>query len=177
MIRMALAGLALLLAGCDQMVNQPKGQVYGRSDLFSNGAAMQPPPPGAVARDDAAWEKALAEPPPMTPGLLARGRERYEIYCRPCHDPSGYGQGIVPARGFPHPPSFHQEPLLSAPPKLFVDVITNGYGVMYAYADRVSPQDRWAIAAYIKALQLSQAVPVAQLPPEDRAKVDSLHGG
>ena len=171
-----LSGLALLVAGCDQMATQPRGPVYGRSALFANGAAMQAPPAGTVARDDAAWNEALAQRPPMTAALIQRGRERYRIYCQPCHDPAGYGQGIITARGFPHPPSFHSQPLLSAPSRLFVDVMTNGYGVMYSYADRVAPRDRWAIAAYIRALQLSQAAPAGELSPSDLARVEAADG-
>lgn len=171
-----IAALCLLVAGCDQMARQPRGQVYGASELFANGAAMQAPPAGTVARGDEAWNEALAQRPPMTAALIQRGRERYGIYCQPCHDPAGYGQGIVPARGFPHPPSFHREPLLSAPSRLFVDVMTNGYGVMYSYADRIAPSDRWAIAAYIRALQLSQAAPAGELSPSDLARVEAADG-
>jgi mono/diheme cytochrome c family protein len=113
-------------------------------------------PEGVVAQGDLAREAAAVAPPPATAALLARGRERFGIYCAPCHGYDGYGEGIVVARGFPHPPSFHQNRLRSAPPKLFFDTITNGYGAMYSYADRVEPQDRWAIVAYIRALQESQ---------------------
>lgn len=169
--------LALLCAGCDEMVRQPKAPVYGESDLFPNGAAMQTPPPGAVSREDAAYQQALEQRPPMTLALLQRGRERYEIYCKPCHGVAGDGNGVVPARGFPHPPDFHQPPLLGAPSRLFVDTITNGYGAMFSYADRVSPADRWAIAAYIRALQLSQNAPAAQLPAQDQARLEASHGG
>jgi mono/diheme cytochrome c family protein len=169
---LALAAAAWL-AGCDQMARQPKDPVYGRSALFADGSAMQAPPAFTVARDDAAWERALQTRPPMTAQLLARGRERYQIFCLPCHDPSGGGQGEIPARGFPHPPSFHSPRLIQAPSSHFVDVITNGYGVMYPYRDRVRPADRWAIAAYIRALQLSQRVPEAQLSAGERAKVEA----
>jgi mono/diheme cytochrome c family protein len=91
------------------------------------------------------------------------------LFC--CHGLAGDGDGIVPARGFPHPPSYAEPRLVAAPPSYIVDVITNGHGVMYPYADRVSPADRWAIAAYIRALQTSLATPAAALPPEDRAKL------
>jgi len=171
-----VACAALLLAGCDEMVRQPKAPVYGRSALFKNDAAMQTAPPGAVSREDAAYQSALQTRPAMTPALLARGRERFNIYCEPCHGVAGDGDGVVPSRGFPHPPDFHTEPLLSAPSQLIVDTITNGYGVMFSYADRVPPADRWAIAAYIRALQLSQAVPVAALSPQDLARVEAADG-
>jgi mono/diheme cytochrome c family protein len=168
--------LALACAGCDEMVRQPKAASYDRSPLFANGAAMQAAPPGTISRQAAAFRQALDRRPPMTPALLRRGRERYDIYCEPCHGIAGDGRGIVPARGFPHPPDFHQEPLLSAPSKLFVDTITNGYGVMFSYADRVPPADRWAIAAYIRALQLSQAAPASELAPQDLARLGAANG-
>ncbi|MFL5295782.1 MAG: c-type cytochrome [Phenylobacterium sp.] len=176
-MRSAVAiAISLLCTGCDEMVRQPKAAVYDHSALFGNGAAMQLPPAGTVSREDGPYQEALAAPPALTPALIARGRARFGIYCEPCHGPAGDGHGIVPARGFPRPPDFHQDPLRRAPPQLLVDVITNGYGVMFSYADRVAPADRWAIAAYIEALQLSQSVPVAALPPEDRARVEASGG-
>jgi mono/diheme cytochrome c family protein len=170
-----LAVLALSLAGCDDMARQPRHSAYNRSSLFANGAAMQAPPTGAVSQDERSRAQALATRPAMTSALLARGQERYGIYCAVCHGALGDGDGIVPSRGFPHPPSFHQARLRAAPSRHFVDVIGNGYGVMYAYGDRVAPADRWAIAAYIRALQLSQAAPVAALPPDDRARIELSH--
>jgi mono/diheme cytochrome c family protein len=178
MSRWAVIALACLAcAACDEMVHQPKGPVYGRLDLFKNGAAMQVPPAGTVARDEPSYQAAVATRPPMTLALIQRGRDRFHIYCEPCHGVAGDGRGIIPSRGFPQPPDFHAEPLKSAPSQLFVDTITNGYGVMFSYADRVPPADRWAIAAYIRALQLSQATPAAELSPDDRAKLEAAHGG
>ncbi|HSV03277.1 MAG TPA: cytochrome c [Phenylobacterium sp.] len=177
MKRALIIAVALAAAGCDEMVRQPKAPVYGRSDLFPNGAAMQTPPPGAVSREDAAYQAALGQRPPMTLALLQRGRERYDIYCEPCHGLAGDGKGVVPSRGFPQPPDFHRPPLLGAPSRLIVDTITNGYGVMFSYADRVPPTDRWAIAAYVRALQLSQAAPAARLSSDDRARLEAAHGG
>lgn len=172
--------LALLLlpalAGCDEMARQPRDDVYRASPLFENGAAMQAPPPGTVARDAPAWDAAVAERPPMTPALLSRGRERYRIFCQPCHDASGSGHGIIPARGFPQPPDFNSERLRQASSRTFVDVIGHGHGAMFAYGDRVPPRDRWAIAAYMRALQLSQHAPAADLAAEDRARLEAPHG-
>ena len=91
----------------------------------------------------------------VTPALMQRGRERFGIYCEPCHSPVGDGDGMVARRGFPHPPSYHIARLRQVSDRHFYDVITNGYGIMYAYADRVTPEDRWAIVAYIRALQRS----------------------
>jgi mono/diheme cytochrome c family protein len=106
-------------------------------------------------------QNAQAIPYPITMQLLKRGQERFEIYCEPCHSPVGDGDGMIPRRGFPHPPSYHIARLRQAPDRHFYDVMTNGYGVMYAYADRVTPEDRWAIVAYIRALQRSQDARVA----------------
>jgi mono/diheme cytochrome c family protein len=163
--------LVLALAACDEMSHQPRYDSYETSTLFADGKSLQAPPEGTIARDDPALEEALGHRPPVTRALLARGRERYDIYCSPCHDFSGYGRGSVPARGFPQPPSFHIARLRAVPSAYFVDVITHGHGVMYSYADRVKPADRWAIAAYIRALQLSQNAPLAALSPEERARL------
>lgn len=117
-----------------------------------------PAAPGAVPRGTSALVAALAPPgPPVTPALLERGRERFLVFCSPCHGARGYGDGPVVSRGFPAPPSYHQERLLKAPPEHFVSVITTGIGRMYSYADRVPPTDRWAIAHYVKALQAAEA--------------------
>ena len=160
------------LAACDEMSHQPRYDHYAKSTLFPDGKSIQAPPDGTVARDDPAQAAALATQPPMSAALLQRGRERYGIYCTACHDQSGDGRGIVVGRGFPAPPSLHIARLRAAPARYFVDVITHGHGVMYSYADRVTPADRWAIAAYIRALQLSQNVPVASLSEEERRKLE-----
>jgi len=106
-------------------------------------------------------ENAQAIPYPVTLQLLERGKERFGIYCEPCHSPLGDGDGMIARRGFPHPPSYHIARLRSAPDRHFYDVMTNGYGIMYSYADRVTPEDRWAIVAYIRALQRSQGAQLA----------------
>jgi len=106
--------------------------------------------------------------PPASAALLARGRDRFDIFCSPCHSIAGDGDGMIARRGFPHPPSYHTDRLRNAPDAHFYSVITNGYGMMYSYADRVAPSDRWAIVAYIRALQLSQNARLADVPPEHR---------
>jgi mono/diheme cytochrome c family protein len=106
--------------------------------------------------DRAKAEAAKTMPYPVTMQLLRRGQDRFNIYCEPCHSPIGDGDGMVARRGFPHPPSYHIDRLRAAPDRHFYDVMTQGYGVMRSYADRVAPEDRWAIVAYIRALQLSQ---------------------
>ncbi|MGE0004291.1 MAG: cytochrome c [Parvibaculaceae bacterium] len=162
--------LLLAVAACDEMSHQPRYEAYEPGDLFADGKSMQAPPEGTIARGDPAAAD-LKSRPAMSAALLRRGQERFGIYCSPCHDRAGYGQGTVPARGFPKPPSFHTARLRQAPSSYFVDVITHGHGVMYSYADRVKPEDRWAIAAYIRALQLSQDTPVAVLTQEERARL------
>ena len=146
---------ALLLAACNQnltMSDQKKLDEYERSSVFRNGKVLQIPPPGSVSREQDVGN-VLAEKPPMTLALVERGRERFNIFCAECHGPAGDADGMVVQRGFPKPPSFHEARLVNAPDELFVNVITNGYGAMYSYADRVPPADRWAITAYIRALQ------------------------
>jgi mono/diheme cytochrome c family protein len=111
---------------------------------------------------------------PVTRALLARGQQRYNIYCAPCHGRSGDGAGMVVQRGFPAPPSYHTERLRRAADSHFYQVISDGYGVMYPYADRVTPHDRWAIVAYIRALQLSQHATRDRLDAQDIARLGAL---
>ncbi|NML43965.1 cytochrome c [Ramlibacter sp. G-1-2-2] len=159
------------------------------SAMFADGRADRPPPPGsmptrmgdaaAVSSGHGGHDEVLARMaaenatrlPPVTPVLLQRGQDRYAIYCLPCHSALGDGDGPVVRRGFPAPPSYHQQRLRDAPDRHFYDVISQGYGIMPSYADRVDPQDRWAIVAYVRALQLSQHAPVAELPPAVQAKL------
>ena len=111
-------------------------------------------------------------PFPITQEVLLRGQERYEIYCAPCHGRTGYGDGMVVRRGFSQPPSYHQERLREAPAGHYFDVITNGFGAMYQYADRIRPEDRWAIVAYIRALQLSQDASINDVPAAEREQLE-----
>jgi mono/diheme cytochrome c family protein len=145
MKRMVLTLIAPLFIGCSDMSNQPKQKAY--RPLAS---------PALLPAGTVAFQAREESAPPVTPALLERGRERYDIYCAPCHSPIGDGQGMIVRRGFPPPPSYHIDRLRNAPPQHFYDVITQGFGAMYSYAGRVSPADRWAITAYIRALQLSQ---------------------
>jgi mono/diheme cytochrome c family protein len=155
-MRLAAAVLGLLaLAGCRNMVQQPRYDEYEYNNLYPNRMAMQHPPDGTIAQD-APQEHAAEQRPQLTKALIERGRERFGIYCTPCHANDGSGQGMIPSRGFPHPPDFRSARLRAVPASHIYDVITNGYGVMYSYADRVPPADRWAIAAYIRVLQQAQ---------------------
>jgi mono/diheme cytochrome c family protein len=153
------------LAGCDlSMTEQRKLATYAPSTLWTDGTSARPLPDHVVAQGDVRRAAAEKTPPPVTTALLARGRERFDIFCAPCHGLAGDGDGIIVAHGFPAPPSYHADRLLAAPAQHFYSVITGGYGAMYSYADRIDPHDRWAIAAYIRALQLSRHAAVAQVP-------------
>ena len=156
--------LAMTLSGCDNMANQPKRLPFELPYGAKENWPMLPPK-GVVARDEAFGPPA---PPPVTLALLHRGQQRFDIYCAPCHGRTGVGDGMVVQRGFPHPPSYDSERLRQTPNQHFYDVITNGYGVMYPYAERVAPADRWAIVAYIRALQASAGAQLADVPPDKR---------
>jgi len=169
---LALCLLATLLA-CkrEDMYTQDRFQTWDRNAFFRDGTTMQPPVQGTVPRS--APDGPASEPATITPALLARGQARFHIFCTPCHGQAGNGEGMIVQRGFTHPPSFVEGKLRTAKAKLFYDAITNGYGAMYSFADRVSPADRWAIIAYIRALQLSQNIDTANLAAEDRARLEA----
>lgn len=170
---MVIIALAGLLAACDQnMDEQPRYSEYSPAPLF-RGSVLRRPPANTIARDDLEREKAAASRPRLTPELLARGRQRFGIFCSPCHGAGGDGTGIVVQRGMPRPTSYHDERLLAADDQHFFDVITNGYGAMYSYAARVPPADRWAIVAYIRALQLSRHASLDDVPADERARLES----
>jgi mono/diheme cytochrome c family protein len=173
--RLLLLALALL-AGCDRMNRQPKIKDYAPSALFANGQGMRLPPEGTEAMDDPAIKQAEAVRPPMTAALLRRGQDRYGIFCVMCHDAVGGGDGVVPGRGFPRPKPFSAPDQRALSDRQIMDAIDRGYGVMYGVGDRVPPADRWAITAYVRALQLSQDVPVAELDPGQRARLEAGGG-
>jgi mono/diheme cytochrome c family protein len=165
------------------MANQPKANPLSESDFFSNGTNARQLPPHTVVWDEAHEDAALYTgltngiyvtrlPMKLTPELLARGQERFNAMCAECHDRTGSGNGMVVQRGFPQPPSFHVNRLRNAPIGHVFDVITNGYGVMYSYATRVDPEDRWAISAYIRALQLSHNAKLSDVDPDERVKLE-----
>jgi mono/diheme cytochrome c family protein len=163
-----LCALCFLGAGCRKgMVDQPHLKPLAEETFFADGSGARVPPAHSVARgqlreDDAFFSGQIeghlvaAIPVPVTRELVARGRQRFDIYCAVCHGRTGEADGMIVQRGFPKPPSFHDPRLRGAPVGHFFDVMTNGYGVMLPYAARVTPPDRWAIAAYIRALQFSQ---------------------
>lgn len=160
------------LAGCDDdsMTTQWRYGTYARAPLFTDGTAAQPIPDGAVAQGDLDRSTASATPPAVDAALLARGHERFDIYCSPCHGLAGNADGMIVQRGFPAPPSFHSTRLRALPAQQIFDTISRGYGVMYAYGSRIEPRDRWAIVAYVRALQQSQHTDVASVP-DLRAKL------
>jgi mono/diheme cytochrome c family protein len=159
---LALATLTLALAACDNMANQARRNPY---ELPYGAQENWPVTPLATAipRDEPLKPPS---PPPVTMALLERGRQRFDINCSPCHGRLGDGDGMIVQRGFPRPPSYDIDRLRNVPSQHFYDVITHGYGVMYSYADRVEPADRWAIAAYIRALQASARASLSDVPPD-----------
>lgn len=163
--------LACLLVGCDQNMDvQPSYRGYSAAPLF-RGGVQRDPPANTIARDDLDREKAASTRPALSAALLARGRQRFEIFCSPCHGAAGDGNGIIVQRGMPHPTSYHDDRLRAADDQHFFDVISNGYGAMYSYASRVPPRDRWAIVAYIRALQLSRHASLDDTPQDERDKL------
>jgi mono/diheme cytochrome c family protein len=176
--RIVVAALVLGLAACHQkMAEQPRCGPLATSALFADGKCARAPVEGTVARG--AGQDVLAHldpksdrlPVPITRDLLARGRERFDIYCSPCHDRVGTGRGMIVRRGYSAPPSFHEERLRAAPVGHFLDVITRGWGAMPSYAAQVAPADRLAIAAYIRALQRSQHATLHDVPPEAQQRL------
>jgi mono/diheme cytochrome c family protein len=168
MNRRALLCLAVILplAACDDhsMTQQKRYVTYAPAGLFPDDTEAQTLPAGVVSQGELDRAAQSAKPPAVDAALLARGRQRYDIYCSPCHGLSGNGDGMVVQRGFPAPPSYHTDRLRAATAQHFFDVITDGYGAMYSYASRVGPRDRWAIVAYIRALQQSQGAKLADVP-------------
>jgi mono/diheme cytochrome c family protein len=162
---------AIALAACDQNMDvQPKYSEYARAPAF-RGGVLRNPPAGTVARDDPERDRAITRKPAVTAALLERGRDRFAIFCMPCHGAGGDGNGIIVQRGMPRPTSYHDQRLRAADDQHFFDVISNGYGAMYSYAARVAPQDRWAIVAYIRALQLSRNASIDDVPADQRAQL------
>lgn len=186
-----LLALPLLLAGCRQdMHDQPRFRSYAETKLWPDGRSARPAVDGAIARGKLRTDAVLyrgkagdqfvnaipaaAMKDYATPrAFLARGQNRYNIYCSPCHGRLGDGEGVVANRGFKHPPSYHSDKLRNQPAGYYYDVITNGFGAMVSYASRIPVEDRWAIVSYVRALQLSQNATVEDVPAADRAKLDA----
>jgi mono/diheme cytochrome c family protein len=183
---MLLGGCALMALGCNQrMAQEPRYRALQPSEFFADGSSARPLPEDTVARGhlqddallftgkDASGQDSAQLPFAVTPDVLDRGRERFEIYCVECHGYTGDGDGMVVQRGFLPPPSFNSDTLRAAPVGHFFDVITNGFGAMPSYANQVPVTDRWAIIAYIRALQLSQHATLDDVPPDVRAQLEA----
>lgn len=167
----------LALGACrDDLERQPKLSNYEPTTLWDDGAAARPFVEGTVARGMPDPD-ALLDAPEVDLALLQRGQERYEINCSPCHGLTGEADGRVVQRGFPPPPSFLSARLREAKASHFVEVITEGYGIMYAYNDRVSVEDRWAIAAYIRALQAASPKVAEGMAARDAVPVGGAEEG
>jgi hypothetical protein len=175
----------MLTAGCTQkMAVQPYNRPYTPSDVFADNSSARPIPADTVARgheqDDAllftgkdtTGQDSTEFPFPITRDVLERGRDRFEIYCVPCHGYTGDGDGLVVQRGFNPPPSYNSDRLRQAPVGHFFDVVSNGFGAMPSYAAQIPVQDRWAIIAYIRALQLSQNATIEDVPPEEQTQLE-----
>ncbi len=185
MSTLALAGISFLTAGCARldMQDQPKYKPQRPSEFFADGRSGRPELDGTIARGelhedaafyegkDAAGKDIDAFPIAIDKSVIARGQQRYDIYCSPCHGRLGNGLGMVVQRGFKQPPSYHIERLRNAPVGHIYDVITNGYGAMLNYAQQIQERDRWAIVAYIRVLQYSQNASINDLSAEARAKM------
>jgi hypothetical protein len=174
------AMLCVLAGGCQirqDMADQPKNTPLSPSPFFDDGRSERPLIENTVARGSIADEdlfvpkESNAFPLPLTPELLKRGQERYKIFCTPCHGIQGDGNGMVSMRGMKHPPTFQDPRLRQVPNGYLYDVITNGFGAMLGYSAQIPPADRWAIIAYVRALQLSRNAPASELPPDVRAKL------
>lgn len=180
-----LALLALALGGCrNDMHNQAKTKPLRESPFFADHSSARPLPEGVVARGflraDAALYRGVGEdgkfvmdlPVPVTKTLLLRGQERFDIFCSPCHGRTGGGQGMIVQRGFKNPSTFHVDRLRNERAGYFFDVMTNGFGQMSSYASQITPEDRWAVVAWVKTLQASQNMPGDFLGKEDKEKLD-----
>jgi cbb3-type cytochrome c oxidase subunit III len=171
---------ALFFAGCSlkqDMALQPKDRPLAPSDFFNDGRSERPLLENTVARGSVTENEMVVSkesnsfPLPVNQELLERGENRYKIFCTPCHGLQGDGNGMVVLRGMKHPPSYHEDRLRQVSNGYIYDVITNGFGAMLSYSAQIPPRDRWAIVAYVRALQLSRNAKVADLPPDVREKV------
>lgn len=186
----SLAFAALLFSGCaddlrQDMATQPKNRPLSPSDFFPDGRSERPLIENTVAhgaidndvynvsKDFAGFPAAIK----LDERLLTRGQDRYRIFCTPCHGLQGDGQGMIAMRGMKHPPSYHIDRLRQAPNGYFYDVMSNGFGSMYSYSERISPADRWAIIAYVRALQFSRNAKAGDLSADLRQKLssDAMH--
>jgi hypothetical protein len=175
-----VAACVALVGGCQQdMADQPKAKPLSPSGFFEDGRSERPVVENTVARGAVADDELFLPkdsnsfPLPLTQELLERGRDRYRIFCTPCHGLQGDGNGMIAIRGMKHPPTFHQDRLRQVPNGYLFDVVTNGFGAMLGYSAQIPPRDRWAIIAFVRALQLSRNAPASELPAELRNKLNA----
>ncbi len=181
----AVLSLIFITTACRiDMHIQPYYRPLAKSDFFADGRSARNPVDGTVARGDLREDSYLYTgkiggnpgeymPFPVTADVLARGHERFNVYCTPCHGRVGDGNGFIPSRGLKRPPSYHIERLRKAPVGYFFDVMTNGFGVMPDYSVQIAPRDRWAVVAYIRALQLSQNATSVDVPAGQKVPADA----
>jgi mono/diheme cytochrome c family protein len=179
-----LCGLVALGAGCRQdMHDAPRYDPLESSNFFLDGQSARPLVANTVARGQLREDRHLYEgivdgkpaetfPMPVTAEVMRRGQERFNVFCSPCHGRTGEGNGMIVQRGFRQPPSYHEDRLRNAPVGYFFDVMTHGFGAMQDYSAQLPVADRWAIAAYIRALQLSQRASMDDVPADHRADLD-----
>jgi len=184
LIIILIALISMLISACGaNMYDQPKFEVNEANPYFANQSTNRPLPEGTVSRERGALSTSFLSgqdengmlnelPIELTKDLLLRGQDRYNIYCAPCHNYTATGDGIIVQKGMPQPTSFLEPRLVAAPVGYFYGAITNGFGRMFSYASRIQPEDRWAIAAYIKALQFSQHANIEDIPGEYRVKLE-----
>ena len=186
-IVVAACGLAasVLVAGCRQdMHDQPKFKPYAKSDFYADQRSARPLVDGTIARGHLNEDTLLVTgkvdgkpaavfPFAITKAVMDRGHERYDIFCSPCHSRTGMGDGMIVRRGYRKPPTFHLDRLRQAAPGYVFDVITNGFGAMPDYAAQIPVSDRWAIVAYLRALQRSQQATVSDVPAAERARLEA----
>jgi len=184
----ALIALALFAAGCRQdMHDAPRYEPLEASTFFADGRSSRTLVANTVARGQLREDRHLYEgivdgkpaetfPMPVTAQVMARGQERFNVFCSPCHGRTGEGDGMIVQRGFRKPPSYHEDRLRNAPVGYFFDVMTHGFGAMQDYSAQLPVADRWAIAAYIRALQFSQRASIDDVPADRRADLDRPAG-
>ena len=188
MRRITLIVTVACLAACrSDMQDQPKYKPLRPSAFFADGRSSRPLIDGTVARDDLQLDAArttgkrgvdyVPSPLPVSEATFRRGRERFDIYCSPCHDRVGTGDGMIVERGYKRPPSFHDDRLRAVADGYFVEVMTQGFGVMPSYAEQIPIDDRWAIAAWIRVLQRSQNAGLADVPADERGELERAAGG
>jgi mono/diheme cytochrome c family protein len=192
--RIAIWVAALCITACGAnssfqiMGAQPRYRPLAPSTFFPDGIASRPLIPDTVARGElrdnpalftgeANGQVAAAFPFTVTQVVLLRGQERYNVFCAPCHGRTGDGNGMIVQRGFPHAASLHSDRLRAAAPGYLFQVATNGFGAMPPYSAQIPERDRWAIVAYIRALQLSQHATLDDVPPDQRPKLGTAGGG